>query len=118
MKVEKKEIPEEMKNTIIEVSNKSKDEKDSLILLKEIKSEELARKKDNKRATLFVNLVYLMGLTLSVIMMLGGEMVYALPALIFVTLGAFVFNLFIYNESKRTNRHIKSINDFYPTNGN
>ena len=113
MKVIKQDIPESMKHTIVEVSNTR--EKNSIDILKEIKIEELARKKDNRRATLFVNLIYLMGLGMSVIMMLAGDMEYAMPSFVFMTLGAFVFNLFIYNESKRTQNHLNNIEQIHPT---
>lgn len=105
MKIERKESPKFVE-VIKEVNHK---ERSTASILKEIKLAEGVRKKDNRRATFFVNTLYLISLGLFVAMSFYGPLMFALPALGLVTIGALTFNIFIYNESKRTMKHQKDI---------
>jgi hypothetical protein len=114
MRISPREIPNEMKSTIIMTTKvQPQVEKDTTSILREIRMEEEGKKKGNKRATFFVNLIYLMSLGLFSYMIYAGEMLYALPALALTTLGAFIFNLFIFSESQRTKKRQTLIDNFY-----
>jgi len=117
MKIITQEIPEEIKKTIkmaTKIENLDRqNELDSVTILKEIRNEEENKKKGNKRATFFVNLIYLMSLALFSYMIYVGEMIYAIPSLALTTLGAFIFNIFIFSESQRTKRRQDLIDNFY-----
>lgn len=102
-------IYNEVKNIVTPIEN----EKDATSILKEIRMEEEAKKKGNKRATFFVNLVYLMSLCLFSYMIYMGNLIYAVPALALTTLGAFIFNLFIFSESQRAKKRQTLIDEFY-----
>ncbi len=121
MKIEKQEIPENMKNSIKEVSKVDMPklpplkEKDTISILKEIREDEDKNIKSNKRATFMVNLVFLMSLVLFVYMIVSGLGQYAIPALGLTIIGAFIFNLFIFSESKRTKKRQTAIDSFYMT---
>jgi len=112
LKIDKQPIPEEMKKTIVEVEPAKIEESRTAVILKEIRDEEVKNKKSNRRATFFVNLIYLMSLVLSVIMIIRG-IDYAIPSMAFIALGVLAFNIFIYIESRRTKKHIKTIDSFY-----
>lgn len=113
MRVQKQPIPEEMRKTIKEVSPRST-EQDSITIIKNIKLEEEKRSKNNKRALYSINILYLLGVGVSVLMLLADLTEYGLLSLLLMSLGALIFNIFIYNETKITRRHLKAIDVFYP----
>ena len=113
MKLLNKDIPEGMVKKGI-LPSKGNSEKDSVSILKELWGEEESKKKGNRRVTFFVNLIYIMSLAIFVFMCFTpGLLIYALPAMALTTLGAFIFNVFIYSESKRTKKQQDAINNFY-----
>jgi hypothetical protein len=115
MKITPQDIPKEMSKTIkLETKVTPREaEKDSISILKEIRDEEEKNKKGNKRATFFVNLIYVMSLALFGYMIYKGDIMYAVPALALTTLGAFIFNLFIFDESRKTKRRQDAVDQFY-----
>jgi Na+/H+ antiporter NhaC len=115
MKIEKKEIPEEMKKTILEVDKPIK-EKNTITILKELREDEERNKKNDKRATFFINLIFTLSLGIFVYMITKGLTYYALPALGLTAVGAFIFNLFVYSKSKETKQRQEKIDEFYLSN--
>ncbi len=99
MKIEKKKIPESMKKTMGGVTT---DEEPASKTLKSLRELEAINSKSNIKAVFFINLTYLIGFICLTIITLQSANLLIISTMGITTVGALIFNIFTYNESKRT----------------
>lgn len=98
MKIQRKNEPTVVKDYL--TPSDSELELNSVTILKEIWENNDRILKNSKRATFFINLIYLLGLITYSFMIYVGTVPYAMASLIYVTIEIFIINLLIFSLTK------------------
>jgi len=106
MKITKEIIPENMKETMGGIPANDESTSKTLKSLKELES---LNTKRNVKAVFFINLTYVIGLIFLTLIALQTGDVFVIATITVTTIGALVFNLFTYKESKKTIKNLEII---------